>query len=139
MLGNKSVLIVEDNAFLALDLAQAIEDLDGQVAGPTNRVAHALELLDNQEIVAAVVDCHLPDQDVLMLTGRLAVLDVPFILHVEADLPDAMSTLHPNAPVLRKPVQPKSVIDCLLAELGLSQESHQDDLKPELGNSPKLV
>ena len=75
MLEKKLVLVVEDNAFLALDLSEAIEDLDGLVAGPTNRVAHALELLDNEEIVAAIVDCHLVGQDVLVLAGRLAELN----------------------------------------------------------------
>ena len=118
MLEKKLVLVVEDNAFLALDLSQAIEDLDGLVAGPTNRVAHALELLDNEEIVAAIVDCHLVGQDVLMLAGRLAELNVPFIAHVETELPDAFASLHPEVPVLRKPVQPQSVMACLLTEMG---------------------
>ena len=117
MFEQKLVLVVEDNAFLALDLSQAIEDLDGLVAGPTNRVAHALELLDNEEIVAAIVDCHLEGQDVLMLAGKLSELNVPFIAYVETDLPDAFANLHPQVPVLRKPVQPHSVMECLIIEM----------------------
>jgi CheY-like chemotaxis protein len=118
MFGKKSVLVVENNAFLALDLSQAIEDLDGLVAGPTNRVAHALELLDDGGIAAAIIDCHLAGQDVLRLAGKLAELEVPFIVHFETELPDAMTRLHPEVPVLRKPVQPQSVMECLLTEMG---------------------
>ena len=117
MFSKKSVLVVEDNAFLALDLSEAIEELDGLVAGPTNRVAHALELLDDGGIAAAIVDCHLVGQDVLMLAGKLAELEVPFVVHFETELPAAMSKLHPEVPKLRKPVLPQSVIDCLLTEM----------------------
>ena len=120
MFDKKLVLVVEDNAFLALDLSQAIEDMDGLVAGPTNRVAHALQLLDNEEVVAAIVDCHLVDQDVLALAGKLAQLNVPFIVHVETDVPNAIANRHPEVPVLRKPVQPQSVLECLLTEMGKS-------------------
>ena len=117
MFDKKLVLVVEDNAFLALDLSQAIEDLDGRVAGPTNRVAHALELLDHEEIVAAIVDCNLVGQDVRLLAGKLNQLQVPFVVHVETDLPHAIAGLHPEVPVLRKPVQPQAVMECLLAEM----------------------
>lgn len=140
MLGKKRILVVEDNAFLALDLSQAIEDLDGLVAGPTNRVAHALDLLDDQDIVAAIVDCRLHGQDVLMLAGRLAELKVPFIVHVETDLPTAIAKSHPDVPVLRKPVQLQSVMECLLGEIGKTPGPSLGQVsQPKLGKSPKLV
>jgi hypothetical protein len=37
MFNDRSVMIVEDNVFLAFDLSQAIEELDGRVIGPTKR------------------------------------------------------------------------------------------------------
>jgi CheY-like chemotaxis protein len=117
MFSKKLVLVVEDNAFLALDLSEAVEELDGLVAGPTNRVAHALELLDDGGIAAAIVDCHLEGQDVLMLAGKFAELEVPFIVHFETELPPTMTKLHPDVPKLRKPIQPQSVMECLLTEM----------------------
>jgi CheY-like chemotaxis protein len=117
MFREKLVLIVEDNAFIALDLSQAIEELDGRVAGPTAQVAEAVELLDSEEIAAAIVDCHLKDQDIVGLAGKLAEREVPFILQIETNLPEPMGTLHPDVPVLRKPIQPQTVMECLIAEM----------------------
>jgi CheY-like chemotaxis protein len=121
MFSKKLVLVVEDNAFLALDLSEAVEDLDGQVAGPTNRVAHALELLDDGGIAAAIVDCHLEGQNVLKLAGKLAELEVPFIVHFETELPAAIMKLHPEVPKLQKPVQPQSSMECLLTEMARAE------------------
>jgi CheY-like chemotaxis protein len=145
MFDEKSVLIVEDNAFLALDLSEAIEELDGRVVGPTNHVAHALELLDSQKVAAAIVDGHLTDLNLVMLTCRLTQLGVPFVLQSENDLPQTIGFLHPEVPVLRKPIHPRAVLTCLLDEMckidGL-QCAHVSAPKlsaPKLGNTPKLV
>lgn len=117
MFRDRLVLIVEDNAFLALDLSQAIEELDGRVAGPTAHVSEAIELLDREDIAAAIVNCHLKGQDVVVLTGKLAERDVPFIFQVETNLPENVGALHPEVPVLRKPIQPQTVMECLIAEM----------------------
>jgi CheY-like chemotaxis protein len=117
MFREKLVLIVEDNAFLALDLSQAIEELDGRVAGPTARVAEAIELLESEDIAGAIVDCHVKDQDVVMLADRLVERDVPFIFQIETKLPEAVGALHPDVPVLRKPIQPQMVMECLIGEM----------------------
>lgn len=140
MFGEKPVLVVEDNVFLAVDLSEAIEELDGRVVGPTNRISQALELLDSQEIAAAIVDTQLTDLDIFTLTSRLTQLGIPFVIQAESALPETVSFLHPEVPVLRKPVQPRAVLTCLLDEMrkngGLKSEviSH-----PKLGKSPKLV
>ena len=46
MLGDKAVLIVEDNVYMALDLSQAVEELNGRVIGPVGTVAEALALIE---------------------------------------------------------------------------------------------
>jgi CheY-like chemotaxis protein len=117
MFNDLPVLIVEDNVFLAVDLSEAIEELDGRVVGPTNRVSQALEILDNQEVAAAIVDVHLTDLDIYMLTGKLKQLRVPFVLQAESELPKTVSFLHPEVPVLRKPIHPRAVLTCLLDEM----------------------
>ena len=117
MFNDRSVMIVEDNVFLAFDLSQAIEELDGRVIGPTDQVSQALELLDNAEVAAAIVDGHLLGQDVAMLIKSLAERRIPFIIYAETELPEGMSALHPTVPVLRKPVQPRTVLECLSAEM----------------------
>lgn len=117
MLSDKKVLIVEDNGFLAVDLSEAIEELEGRVVGPTNRVSRALELLDSEKVAAAIVDAHLTDVDVFMLTSKLTQLGIPFVFQAEGELPATIGFLHPEVPVLRKPVQPRAVLTCLLDEM----------------------
>ncbi|MEO5972283.1 MAG: response regulator [Sphingomicrobium sp.] len=113
----KPILIVEDNVYLALDLSDAVADLNGRVVGPARTVAEALELLDSQEIAAAIVDCHLANQDVTLLAGQLASRRVPFVIHTADRLPPLIRALHPDIPVLFKPVKPRTVLACLLVEI----------------------
>ena len=117
MFDDKPVLIVEDNVFLAVDLSEAIEELDGKVVGPTNRISQALDLLDSEEVGAAIVDGQLTDLDVVMLTSKLTQLRVPFVIQAENELPETVGFLHPEVPVLRKPIQPRAVLTCLLDEI----------------------
>jgi CheY-like chemotaxis protein len=121
MFNDQSILIVEDNAFLALDLSVAVEELDGIVIGPASEVAQALRLLDSRDIAAAIIDCHLPGQDVSPLTALLAERRVPFVIHASGDLPDALCADHPGVPVLRKPLRPHMVIACLLVEMSKAE------------------
>jgi CheY-like chemotaxis protein len=140
MFDDKSVLIVEDNVFLAVDLSEAIEELDGRVVGPTNRISQALELLASEQIAAAIVDGHLTDLDVVMLTTKLTQLGVPFVIQAESDLPETVGFLHPQVPVLRKPIHPRAVLSCLLAEIRKATTpvaTAKSSLK--LGVTPKLV
>ena len=110
MFSDTPVLIVEDNVFLAVDLSEAVEELEGTVVGPTNRISTALELLDSQQVAAAIVDAHLTDLDVFMLTSRLTQLGVPFVIQADSELPETVGFLHPEVPVLRKPIHPRAVL-----------------------------
>ena len=140
MFDEKPVLIVEDNVFLAVDLSEAIEELDGRVVGPTNRISQALELLKNEEVAAAIVDGHLTDLDVVTLTTKLTQLGVPFVIQAESDLPETVGFLHPEVPVLRKPIHPRAVLTCLLDEI---RKATAPVARPKsslkLDVSPKLV
>jgi len=143
MFDDKPVLIVEDNVFLAVDLSEAIEELEGRVVGPTNRISRALELLDGEEVAAAIVDGHITDVDVVMLTCRLKQLGVPFVIQAESELPKTIGFLHPEVPVLQKPVNPSAVLTCLLDEIrknrpAIARRISKFGLK-KLGDSPKLV
>jgi len=117
MFDEQSILIVEGNAFLALDLSVAVEELDGIVIGPTSDVAQALQLLDCPDIAGAIIDCHISGQDVSPLTGLLAARRVPFVIHASSDLPEALCADHPGVPVLRKPLRPHTVLASLLLEM----------------------
>ncbi len=128
MFARKPILIVEDEAFIALNLALAIEDLGGEVVGPVASVADALELLTSREIMAAVFDVNLVDRDVTPVAIKLDVLGVPFVVHTACDIPAAMCAALRKVPLVRKPAPPTLVLQHLLAEI--DQKPSDDRVLP---------
>jgi CheY-like chemotaxis protein len=73
-----NILIVEDQAIIALDLESAVEKSNGQVIGPASTVREALKLLHTNEVDAAILDANLPDGDVTPVAEQLIVAGIPF-------------------------------------------------------------
>lgn len=121
MFSEAPVLIAEDNLYVAIDLSNAIEDMDGRVVGPASTVAEALQLLEKHHVAAAILDCQLGDRDTASLARALAQRDVPFVIHTATPVPSTICTFHPDVPVLLKPVQPHTVLTCLLDEMRKAQ------------------
>ena len=67
LLNQVSVLIVENEPFIALDLATAVEEARGKVIGPAGSVREALMLIERHLVQAAVLDVNLSDRDVTPL------------------------------------------------------------------------
>jgi CheY-like chemotaxis protein len=111
------VLVAEDSLYIALDLSNAIEDMDGRVVGPASTVAEALQLLEQHYVAAAILDCQLGDHDAAALAHVLAQRRVPFVIHTATPVSTIIGALHPDVPVLLKPVQPLAVLTCLLDEM----------------------
>lgn len=127
MLSQKAILIVEDNCFLAMDLAAAVEELDGQVVGPVATAADALLLLDQHEIAGAVLDCQLFDRDVTPVVLTLVGKGVPLVIQTGTGVPAALAEAHPDLPLLMKPVKPHKVLELLLVEIRKSTSSSLAD------------
>jgi hypothetical protein len=117
MLDQKAILIVEDNAFLAVDLAMAVEDLGGCVVGPVARVDEAMSLLDVHQLAGAVLDSQLEDRDITPVVTSLLKQGVPLVIHTGTGLPPALALSHPDLPVLIKPLKPAIVLELLMARM----------------------
>ena len=117
MLTNQSILIVENNVYLALDLSQAVEEINGQVVGPVGTVAEALDLLKAQAVAGAILDSQLADRDVTPVVLVLADKGIPYIIHTATGLPPGVARLHPEAPLLTKPLHVEAIITGLLDEM----------------------
>ena len=113
MLNNITVLVAEDQPFIALDLALAVEDAGGRVVGPAARCVEALALLASGTVVAAIVDVNLVDGDCSNLVEALVGLDVPFIVHTAVDLPPALATRFSDLVVRLKPCAAASLVSQL--------------------------
>jgi CheY-like chemotaxis protein len=73
------VLIVEDEYFLAQDLADYLHDLGVEVLGPVGTVAEALRLLESAEVQGAILDVNLKGERVYPVADVLRRKDVPFV------------------------------------------------------------
>lgn len=110
MLNLISVLVAEDEPFIALDLALAVEDAGGTVIGPTASVIEALDFLATGTVGAAILDVNLVDGDCSALVEMLSGVDLPFILHTAVDLPPALAARFPGMVVQMKPCPAQSLV-----------------------------
>jgi CheY-like chemotaxis protein len=117
MLDQKAILIVEDNAFLAVDLAMAVEDLGGCVVGPVARVDEAMSLLDVHQLAGAVLDSQLEDRDITPVVTSLVAQGIPLVIHTGTGIPSALALAHPDLPVLFKPLKPAIVLELLMGRM----------------------
>ena len=73
------LLIVEDEYFLAQDLADHFQSLGVKVLGPAGTVADALDILKSHEVEGAVLDVNLRGERVYPVADVLLQKDVPFV------------------------------------------------------------
>jgi len=109
-----SLLIVEDDEAVGLNLAAAAEDVGAAVVGPVGSVAEALARLDSGGIDGAVIDVRLQDRDVTPVALRLIEKGVPFVIHSGYALPDDLAAMYLEPRVVMKPADPEMVMNHVL-------------------------
>lgn len=118
MLGSKTILIVDNNAYGALDLSSAVEEGGGRVAGPVATLADALEILHSEDVAAAIVDCDASDGDASRIVALLVEQSLPLVIQTTGGSSAPFDRLNGHATVLMKPVDTELVLDTLLIEIG---------------------
>ena len=103
MLNNALVLIAEDEPFIALDLALAVEDAGGTVVGPAATVEEALALIEAQTVAAAILDVNLCSKDVSPVAEILLARKIPVILQTGVEAPPHLVMRFPDLIVHIKP------------------------------------
>lgn len=110
MLDHALIFIAEDEPFIALDLAMAVEDAGGEVLGPAGSVKEAFALLESHCVAAAILDVHLSDGDVSPVAERLLASGVPVILQTGVAAPLALMASFPDLIVHRKPMISENLV-----------------------------
>jgi DNA-binding response OmpR family regulator len=120
VLQDKTILIIEDNLMLALDLAYVVEDHGGRAIGPVTTAADALRILDTEEIAAAILDCQVAEDDVAKIVMRLAERRIPVVVTTITAPPPVIAALLPDAPILRAPIGSDEALARLAGEVARS-------------------
>lgn len=111
------VLVVEDEALVAMDLEMILEDLGCVVIGPAMRLDRAEELVKaNVEADAAILDVNVSGHQVFPLAALLAERGVPIVFATGYDrsgMPDEWN----ERPTLQKPYTVEDIARQLLQAL----------------------
>jgi DNA-binding response OmpR family regulator len=79
-LQGRSILIVEDEPLIVMDLTLALEHTGAELT-TTNTLKHALLLVEHDGLSAAILDHALGDGNSSLLYKRLAERGVPFLIY----------------------------------------------------------
>jgi DNA-binding response OmpR family regulator len=115
-LAGRSILVVEDEPLIALDLAEHFEGAGAKVLSAA-KAADALRLVERPGLGAAVLDYALADGDCRPIAARLQLRRIPFLIYSGYD---HVREMWPDVPVIPKPADPQDLID-LLARLAAPQ------------------
>ena len=108
----RRILVVEDEALIAMLVEDALLEAGAQVLGPAATVEEALALFEAEHPDAAVLDINLAGQASTPVADRLVEHKVPFVVatgYGAAGLPER----HRGVPVLAKPYDPRELISAL--------------------------
>ncbi len=110
------VLVVEDEALVALQLEDMLTDLGCAVIGPAARVHQALDLLDGFRLDAAVLDLNVAGELVYPVADALARRGIPFIFATGYGA-DGLAPPYRHRPILQKPFLLGQLRQAMLASL----------------------
>ncbi|WP_395397265.1 response regulator [Novosphingobium sp. BL-8A] len=102
LLTGQHVLIVEDEAIVAILLEDIVEEIGCTIVGPVSKVAHALAALEADRVDAAILDVNLAGEWSYPIADALAARGVPYMFvtgYGEAGIEAA----YRRQPVVQKP------------------------------------
>ncbi len=114
------VLVIEDEAVVAMLLEQMLDELDCRVAGVAGHLSAAIDLARSADADVAILDLNLGGEPVDAVAEALAARDVPFVFasgYGLEGLPPAWS----GRPMLAKPYRLEQLRDTLQAALAALQ------------------
>ena len=110
-LGGCSILIVEDEPLIALELHDVLHRAGGSILAATN-VKDALVLITYADISAAVLDISLATSDCSALCIALARRSIPFIFYTGCAVDDVLPAWS-RVPIILKPATGANIVDAV--------------------------
>ncbi|HEX4236921.1 MAG TPA: response regulator [Xanthobacteraceae bacterium] len=98
------VLLVEDEALVAMMIQDTLAEFGFQVVGPLSTASEALAAARENHFDAAVLDINLGDGLVYTVAEILGVRGVPFVFVTGYDV-DSVDPRFSGIPILQKPIE----------------------------------
>ena len=112
-LRGRSILIVEDEPLIGMDIRLALEDA-GALVTATTTIRHALLLVEHDGLAGAIMDHALADGDSATLCVRLKARGIPYVSYSGFD---PVKGADPDAPWVGKPASMYTLLSTLAALL----------------------
>lgn len=106
------ILIVEDEYYLAHDLARALAERGAEIVGPVGTVAEAEQLISTNGLDCAILDINLRGDMAFPIADRLEATGIPFVVasgYNAESLPERFA----DVPRVEKPFDSEQVIAAL--------------------------
>lgn len=126
------VLVVVDDAFIALDLQRLLREAGYLVIGPATNVAEVQRMIQRGDIDCAIVDLDVDRRAPLPIADLLAFADVPFV-YLTTGVLGAVPTRHRTRPIVEKPFTTDMVIAALKRAMAKPREVANDNRWPAGG------
>lgn len=104
-LAGRTVLLVENEYFLATELSRSLESQGATVIGPISNLQQGIDALARSRPDAAVLDINLDGDLVYPLADTLAAAKVPFLFASGYDR-DSLPGRFADVTLIQKPIEP---------------------------------
>jgi DNA-binding response OmpR family regulator len=105
----RSILVVEDEVLIGMDMRKALEAAGAHVTSTTT-VHHALILVKHDGLAGAIMDHALADGDSTELCARLTARGIPYVSYSGFD---PVKGADPDAPFVSKPANMDTLLTAL--------------------------
>jgi len=112
-MSSKHILLVEDEALIALDIETTLIEVGHRVSAVRTR-SKAQALLDEEQFDLAIIDFHLPDGDSATLAQQLKEMGVPFIVCSGTAALSELGGVFADARFLAKPFSSDALLDTIV-------------------------
>ncbi len=131
LLGGTNILVVEDEALVALAVNDALIDLGFSVIGPFSAISDASHVLQYTTIDAAILDINLSGELVYPLAELLRDRGIPFVFVTGYGV-ESIDSRFNGAPILQKPIE-RDVLKRIFVKPGPHQKPAASMRMPTLG------
>jgi DNA-binding response OmpR family regulator len=127
-LSGVTVLVVEDDLLLAMDIEETLGGLGAVVVDVCHTLDEAMARAEADDFAVAVLDFSLGSDSVTPLARRLARRNVPFILHTGMSRSEPSLIEWRDSLILEKPASPPTLMAAIKVVLGRQPARRQGRL-----------
>ena len=109
VLAGGSIMLVEDEAIVALAVNDALTDMGFSVVGPFSRISDACRALRDNQVDAAILDINLAGETVYSLAEMLTSRKIPFVFATGYGA-ESIEARFEHIAVLQKPIEKEMLI-----------------------------